>query len=289
MKRINKFLVTAVLAAAVLTVGCSKPPVQEMDNARAAMKAAQDSGAEKCAGTEYAKAKAALESAEAKVAEAEKGGSKSELYKQAKTELLQAVADFEKAKAVAADRSKVNEKAQAELDAYKKNLAASSEDGAKYSDSYKAAQTKINDTQALIDKCEGEKALAMLKDATVDAEKIQAEVVEGKAAEMKADSSRQATLKADVDASGNAVAAAVEELAKYKVLKGDSLWKISKKKYKNPFMWPLIYWANQTDIKDPDLIFPGQVFKIRKVDSADKAKAVDYAKHRGPWSLFDGK
>ena len=55
-------------------------------------------------------------------------------------------------------------------------------------------------------------------------------------------------------------------------------------------MWPLIYWSNKGQIKDPDLIFPGQVFKINQNYSAqDKNKAIRHAQTRGPWSLFDGK
>ncbi|MCD8552962.1 DUF4398 domain-containing protein [Seleniivibrio sp.] len=76
MSRATKVLFTAVFAAAVLVSGCTKPPVQEMDNARAAMKAAQEGGAEMCAGTEYLAAKQKLDAAEAKVADAEKNGNK---------------------------------------------------------------------------------------------------------------------------------------------------------------------------------------------------------------------
>jgi nucleoid-associated protein YgaU len=76
----------------------------------------------------------------------------------------------------------------------------------------------------------------------------------------------------------------------YTVKRGDCLWRISKREYLNPFMWPLIYWANKASIKDPDLIFPGQIFKIRQdYKEGEKSKAIDFSKHRGPWSLFDGK
>lgn len=294
MSRISKFLVFTVVAATLLTVGCSKPPVQEMDNAKAAMKAAQDSGAEMCADTEYMKAKNAVDSAEDKLAQAEKGGDKSELYKQAKAQLIQATADFETAQKVAQDRAQVNEKAKAELEAVKKNLSANADDGMKYSASYQAAQAKVNEAQALIDKCEGDKALEVLKQINLDNEVVQKEIVDGKAAAMKAEvtqneQARQAAMKSDNAASTAAITQTLEELTKYTVVKGDNLWNISKAKYLNPFMWPLIYWANKEQIKDPDLIFPGQVFKIRKNVDADKTKAIDYAKHRGPWSLFDGK
>ena len=48
----------------------------------------------------------------------------------------------------------------------------------------------------------------------------------------------------------------------YQVVSGDNLWDISGKDsiYGNPYQWPLIYKANSDQIKDADLIFPGQTF-----------------------------
>lgn len=78
----------------------------------------------------------------------------------------------------------------------------------------------------------------------------------------------------------------------HNVVKGESLWVISEYKdiYKNPFQWPLIYKANKNQIKDPDLIFPGQTLTISR-DSTYKEKedAIRFSKTRGPWSLWDGK
>jgi len=282
MTKFSRLILFAALAAALIVTGCSKPPVQEMDNAKAAMKAAQDSGAEKCATSEYGKAKEALAAAEAKMSKAEMGGDKSTLYKEAKAELLAAIQQFEKAKEIASERSKINDKAQAELDAVKKNLMVpANSDGAMYSDSYKASMAKINEAQALIDKCEGEKAMAVLKQVEIDNAMIQQEIVEGKAAAMKAEAEQKAKMRAQM------MKAQTED---YTVVKGDNLWNISKAKFMNPFMWPLIYWANKDQIKDPDLIFPKQIFKIRKYfEDDEKAKADHLARTRGPWSLFDGK
>ena len=48
----------------------------------------------------------------------------------------------------------------------------------------------------------------------------------------------------------------------YTVVKGDSLWKIAKKLYGDGTKWSLIYEANKNSIKDPRLIWPGQVLVI---------------------------
>ena len=55
----------------------------------------------------------------------------------------------------------------------------------------------------------------------------------------------------------------------YDVVKGDYLWKIAGKPniYSDPYAWMRIYSFNRNEIKNPDLIFPNQIFKIhRKVE-----------------------
>ncbi len=51
-------------------------------------------------------------------------------------------------------------------------------------------------------------------------------------------------------------------IVKYRKKNTDCLWRISLIVYKNARLWPLIYKANKQQIKDPDLIFPGQRFII---------------------------
>jgi len=60
----------------------------------------------------------------------------------------------------------------------------------------------------------------------------------------------------------------------YTVVRGDHLWGIARKKehYGNPFAWPVIYRANRDQIKNPDLIFPKQVFKIPNLTEEEKSK-----------------
>lgn len=74
----------------------------------------------------------------------------------------------------------------------------------------------------------------------------------------------------------------------YQVVQGDNLWDISAKPevYSNPYQWPLIYKANKSQIKDADLIYPGQNLAIDKSASAsDIDAAVNHAKTRGSWSI----
>jgi nucleoid-associated protein YgaU len=51
-------------------------------------------------------------------------------------------------------------------------------------------------------------------------------------------------------------------LQSYTVEKGDSLSKIAQKVYGKASLWRKIYEANQDHIKDPDLIYPGQVLRL---------------------------
>ncbi|MCS6984985.1 MAG: DUF4398 domain-containing protein [Leptospiraceae bacterium] len=66
---------------------------------------------------------------------------------------------------------------------------------------------------------------------------------------------------------------------KYKVRliphRRDCLWRIAEYKfiYGNPFLWPKIYRANKHQIKNPDLIYPGQIFDIPPRDWPEKGGA----------------
>lgn len=73
----------------------------------------------------------------------------------------------------------------------------------------------------------------------------------------------------------------------YLVISGDNLWSIAAQDsiYGNPYQWPLIYKANSDQIKDADLIFPGQYFNIPKVIAADSDAAIEHARTRGAWTV----
>lgn len=56
------------------------------------------------------------------------------------------------------------------------------------------------------------------------------------------------------------------------IRRGDSLWRISRRVYGHGLRFSTIYLANQDQIRDPDRIWPGQVFKVPE-KTADGATA----------------
>jgi nucleoid-associated protein YgaU len=52
----------------------------------------------------------------------------------------------------------------------------------------------------------------------------------------------------------------------YTVKKGDYLSKIAKEMYGDAMKYPVIFEANKPMLKDPNLIYPGQVLRIPNID-----------------------
>ena len=72
------------------------------------------------------------------------------------------------------------------------------------------------------------------------------------------------------------------------VVAGEHLWGISSyaQIYSDPYKWPLIYKRNRDQIKDADLIYPGQELAIRRdMEAHEIDDAIMHAKTRGEWSL----
>jgi nucleoid-associated protein YgaU len=81
-----------------------------------------------------------------------------------------------------------------------------------------------------------------------------------------------------------------EYVVQFNPKKRDCLWRIAHTVYRNARLWPLIYVSNRDQIKDPDLIFPGQRFTIpsppavKKSDSSGPA-GLDARKPEGKESV----
>ncbi len=50
------------------------------------------------------------------------------------------------------------------------------------------------------------------------------------------------------------------------VVRGDSLWNIARAHYGEGLRYTVIFEANKGQIRDPDLIYPGQIFSLPKVN-----------------------
>ena len=262
----KKHLMALLIPIALLIGGCCHPPVKQISMAKAQLMEAQEAGAPQYAPKKYKEAETLLSQAEAE--------SKKECKKSWKTVQLASQ------KAAEAKEEALKKKAQAKLAAQKAIdeaqgalKAAQEAEAPKYApDLYKAASNTLNEA---VKSFKGENYIQALQQAK-------------KAAEL-AQKAKDAAIKVKEEL-------AEKEKAKtptsYTVQKGECLWVISSypQIYNDPFLWPLIYWANKAQIKDPDLIYPGQTFTIpRNFSPQEKDKAIYFSKYRGPWSLFDGK
>ena len=93
-----------------------------------------------------------------------------------------------------------------------------------------------------------EEALSLLNSIAIAIEqKVEAEKIEDRTAESSA---------------------VAEYVVKYNPKNRDCLWRIAMYVYKDARLWPLIYVANKDQIKDPDLIFPGQKLIVPAIPGA---------------------
>jgi len=67
-----------------------------------------------------------------------------------------------------------------------------------------------------------------------------------------------ATLVACTSAAAEEIALNPDHPERYTVVKGDTLWDISARFLKDPWLWPKV-WKRNEQIKDPNLIYPGDV------------------------------
>jgi hypothetical protein len=58
----------------------------------------------------------------------------------------------------------------------------------------------------------------------------------------------------------------------YTVKRGDTLWAISKVFLKSPWRWPELWGMNLAEIRNPHLIYPGQLLVLEKIDGRARLK-----------------
>ena len=131
---------------------------------------------------------------------------------------------------------------------------------------------------------ENAKIIEEAEQAAADCENVRAKILANKAEDAAAEAIAAMSQPMETETE------MVEEspyLGGYLVVSGDNLWNIAGQDtiYGNPFMWPLIYKTNSGQIKDADLIYPGQYFYIPKAKGPERAAAIEHAKNRGAWSI----
>ena len=136
---------------------------------------------------------------------------------------------------------------------------------------------------------ENAKIIEEAEQAAADCENVRAKILANKAEDAAAEAI-EAQMAASEAMAVEETATVVDEspyLGGYLVVSGYNLWNIAGQDtvYSNPFMWPLIYKANSGQIKDADMIHPGQYFYIPKARGAERAAAIEHAKNRGAWML----
>jgi len=132
---------------------------------------------------------------------------------------------------------------------------------------------------------ENAKIIEEAEQAAADCENVRAKILANKAEDAAAEAI--AAMSQPMAEPEPAMAEESPYLGGYLVVSGDNLWNIAGQDtiYGNPFMWPLIYKTNSGQIKDADLIYPGQYFYIPKAKGPERAAAIEHAKNRGAWSI----
>lgn len=133
---------------------------------------------------------------------------------------------------------------------------------------------------------ENAKIIAEAEQAAADCENVRAKILANKAEDAAADAIAAMAQPMEAEETTE-MAEESPYLGGYLVVSGDNLWNIAGQDtiYGNPFMWPLIYKTNSGQIKDADLIHPGQYFYIPKAKGPERAAAIEHAKTRGAWTI----
>ena len=285
---IMPFLRPLALTGLVLAVvvGCATAPTQEMSDARQAIQAARDAGAEEHAPEVLDNAQSLLAKAERSIADS--------LYEPARADAVAAKKEAVKARNIALAIGA----AQAVLDEAK-SLGAEWRESRKLLDKASEA-AKAGDEETAVKLANNAKRQAeeAINRHYLENAKILLSEAEKRKSQMSPDQTadyndaraayRSQEGKRAYDLASRLMAALKGGVDRYTVVRGDNLWDISGKYgvYDNPYQWPLILKANAHRIEDADLIVPDQELRItRGISSAEIDAAIRHARTRGAWSL----
>jgi nucleoid-associated protein YgaU len=264
-----------------ISYGCTPPPTQELADAEAALSAAREAGAERFAAQEY-------ESAESKLEEARMMNERKD-YLEAKDMAIEARDIALLAKSIAEEaRIKLREQARETLDGARQALLGAEMAGAEKYDpeDYRSLEALFAEADTAYSVEEYPIAIQKAEEVIKRARRL--ELAAKRAAELEKEEEKEP----EEEIEEPQIIQPETIYDSHLVQKGECLWIISEyeKIYADPFKWPLIYRSNRSQINDPDLIFPGQNLAIpRNSDPSEIEDAINSAKNRGPWSLFDGK
>ncbi|MFH1613241.1 MAG: DUF4398 domain-containing protein [bacterium] len=237
-------------ALMMFLVGCGGIPIPtaEMENAKTAIQSAEESQAPKYAPVELTGAKTDYSSAEGKIVK----------KKNAEAKVL-AISSYDKA----VDAKSKSLTALAKIEELKKNAMSAIADAkiainlAKDSEAEKYAFSKLQ---------EAENLLAQAETSFGVEDYLESINLANKAIDVANEARRMAIAKKEEELKTPVVEEPTIK-TQHVVVKGECFWKIAKYKdiYDNPFMWPTLYKANKSILKqkdNPHLIHPNQLFTI---------------------------
>lgn len=267
-----------------VTAGCATAPTQEMSDARQAVQAARDAGAEQhvpaaMQGAEHDLSQAEHElhgrnykSARKDALAAKQGAIKARNMALAITQAKESLAEADKLGALSqptrdwlarAETAAAAGKEQEAVQDAQQALQLAQDDVRRFNE---AQQRSVRENQAWLDKAkplldEARQATARMSDLQREALRRAEDAYqqgEGKKSYNLAD-----YLVAEVRALPPQPPPP-PRTRQYRVMKGDNLWKIAAKSsvYGNGLWWPLILRSNQDRIHDADVITPGQQLTI---------------------------